>query len=82
MLLSELAEKECIEVTNGERVGFLANTECLIDIEKGRVIGFELQTSKLSSLFGGGQSLREPIIYWENIDLIGEDRILFRWSGD
>lgn len=42
MLLSELAEKELIEMNNGVRYGFLAETECIFDAKTGKIIGFEM----------------------------------------
>ena len=37
MLLSELAEKELIEMENGVRYGFLAETECIFDAKTGKL---------------------------------------------
>ena len=80
MLLSELAEKELIEVNEGVRYGFLANTECVIDIETGKVKGFELQPRRIQSFF---QSKEQPVlILWEHIVLIGENRVLFRQANE
>lgn len=49
MLLSELAEKELIEMENGVRYGYLSETECLFDPKTGKIYGFELdnQSSKM-----------------------------------
>ena len=77
MLLSELAEKEIIEVKNGIRYGFLANTECIFDEATGKVQGFEIQSSALKSIFKNKQSQSQTFIRWQDILLIGEDRILF-----
>ena len=41
MLLSELAEKELIEMENGVRYGYLSETECIFDPKTGKIIGFE-----------------------------------------
>ena len=77
MLLSQLAEKELIEVNNGVRYGFLANTECVLDLQTGKVKGFEIQPNRIKSMMSKYD--RQPFtILWENIVLIGEDRVLFR----
>ena len=77
MLLSQLAEKELIEVKDGVRYGFLANTECVLDLETGKVKGFEIQPNRIKSMLSKYD--KEPFtILWENIVLIGEDRVLFR----
>lgn len=42
MLLSELAEKELIQVKDGARYGKLADTELLFNPENGKIEGFEV----------------------------------------
>lgn len=76
MLLSELAEKELIEVENGVRYGFLADTECIFDPKTGKILGFEMPAHTVKQLF---QKKKTQVTYirWEEIVLIGEDRILF-----
>ena len=81
MLLSQLAEKELIEVKDGVRYGFLANTECVLDLETGKVKGFEIQPNRIKSMLSKYD--KEPFtILWENIVLIGEDRVLFRKANE
>lgn len=80
MLLSQLAEKELIEVNDGVRYGFLANTECVLDLQTGKIKGFEIQPNRIKSLVSKYD--KQPFtILWENIVLIGEDRVLFRKTG-
>jgi|HigsolmetaAR204D_1030405.scaffolds.fasta_scaffold00910_12 YlmC/YmxH family sporulation protein len=77
MLLSELAEKELIEMENGVRYGYLSETECIFDPKTGKILGFELiETSRLP--FQKRKANAALFIPWEEIHLIGEDRILFR----
>lgn len=76
MLLSELAEKELIEVENGVRYGFLADTECIFDPKTGKILGFEMPDHAMKQLFQKKKSTT-TYIRWEEIVLIGEDRILF-----
>lgn len=77
MLLSELAEKELIEVEKGMRYGFLAETECIFNPKTGKIIGFELPPQDLKLPFQKRKSNSVAYIPWEEIVLIGEDRILF-----
>lgn len=43
MLLSELAQKELIQVKEGIRYGLLADTDLLFDGKTGTLIGLELK---------------------------------------
>lgn len=77
MLLSELAEKELIEMENGVRFGYLSETECIFDPKTGKIIGFELlEPARMP--FQKKKTSAPLFIPWEEIHLIGEDRILFR----
>nr|WP_106784295.1 YlmC/YmxH family sporulation protein [Lysinibacillus timonensis] len=78
MLLSELAEKELIEIENGVRYGYLAETECIFDPKTGIIYGFELADQSAKMPFQKKKSGQSLFIPWEEIHLIGEDRILFR----
>lgn len=77
MLLSELAEKELIEVENGIRYGFLSDTECIFDPRTGKILGFEMPAHAMKHLFQKKKTATTAYIRWEEIVLIGEDRILF-----
>ncbi|MDN4494298.1 YlmC/YmxH family sporulation protein [Ureibacillus aquaedulcis] len=77
MLLSELAEKELIEMENGVRYGYLAETECLFDPKTGKIFGFELHEQSSKMPFQKKKATTPLFIPWEEIHLIGEDRILF-----
>lgn len=77
MLLSELAEKELIEMENGVRYGYLSETECFFDPKSGKIIGFELQEPSSKMPFQKKKAIAPLFIPWDEIHLIGEDRILF-----
>ncbi|WP_274309502.1 YlmC/YmxH family sporulation protein [Solibacillus daqui] len=77
MLLSELAEKELIEMNNGVRYGYLAETECIFDAKTGKIIGFEMPAQMVKIPFQKKKGGMVKYIPWEEIRLIGEDRILF-----
>ena len=78
MLLSELAEKELIEMEKGVRYGFLAETECIFDPTTGKIIGFEMPSQMVKMPFQKKKTTMVKYIPWEEILLIGEDRILFQ----
>lgn len=78
MLLSELAEKELIEMENGVRYGYLSETECLFDPKTGKIMGFELISQSSKMPFQKKKPMEPLFIPWEEINLIGEDRILFQ----
>ena len=74
MRLSELAQKECIEMENGVRFGYLSESECLFHPKTGKIQGFQLMQPS-----GAFMKKQESVfIPWEEIVLIGEDRILFQ----
>ena len=81
MLLSELAQKELIQVEDGVRYGLLADTDLVFNGKTGVIIGLEIR--KKPGLFGlknrGEQT--EEFIPWEEIVLVGEHRILFGKTG-
>lgn len=77
MLLSELAEKELIEMENGVIFGYLSETECIFDPKTGKILGFELDQSSRSP-FQKKKVSSTLFIPWDEIYLIGEDRILFK----
>lgn len=78
MLLSELAEKELIEMENGVRYGFLAETECIFDAKTGKIIGFEMPAQMVKMPFQKKKAGMVKYIPWNEIILIGEDRVLFQ----
>lgn len=78
MLLSELVEKELIQMESGIRYGILEDTECLFDPKTGKIYGFEvLKQGAMRLPFQKKQTKDNEFIPWEEIVLIGEDRILF-----
>ncbi|HWI48265.1 MAG TPA: YlmC/YmxH family sporulation protein [Rummeliibacillus sp.] len=78
MLLSELAEKELIQIKDGVRCGLLAETECLLNAKTGQIYGFELVQKGYRLPFQSKENKTQSFIPWTEISLIGEDRILFK----
>lgn len=77
MLLSELADKELIQIKDGVRCGLLAETECLLNAKTGQIYGFELVQKGYRLPFQSKENKAQSFIPWTEISLIGEDRILF-----
>ncbi|WP_432355018.1 YlmC/YmxH family sporulation protein [Sporosarcina sp. A2] len=77
MLLSELAQKELIQVEEGIRYGFLADTDLLFDRSSGKIIGFEIRDRSGKLPFFQKKEASKQYIPWSEIVLIGEHRILF-----
>lgn len=77
MLLSELAQKELIQVEDGVRYGFLADTDLVFDGQTGEIIGFEVRKKLGRFSFKKQQEQPDEFIPWSEIVLIGEHRILF-----
>mgnify|MGYP002510700426 CR=1 FL=1 len=75
MLLSELAEKELIQVKEGIRYGLLADTDLLFEAETGKLIGLEIK--QRTGLLGLKQVASKEFIPWSEIVVVGEHRILF-----
>ena len=81
MLLSELAQKELIQVDEGIRYGLLADTDLIFNGKTGDIIGLEVKKRNGRFSFKSRQDDSEEFIPWEEIVLIGEHRILFRKTG-
>jgi len=69
--LSQLREKEVINICDGRRIGCVEDVE--IDIESGRVCS--LIVSSRSGIFSAGKE-REVTVPWHKIQRIGTDIIL------
>lgn len=70
--LSEMREKEVINIRDGAKIGFIYDYE--IDLEKGRVLAAIIpRQGKIMGLFGKNNDL---IIDWKNIVRIGHDTVL------
>lgn len=81
MLLSELAQKELIQVDEGIRYGLLADTDLIFNGKTGDIIGLEVKKRSGRFSFKSRPDDSEEFIPWEEIVLIGEHRILFRKTG-
>lgn len=76
MLLSEIGDKEVIDLTKGSRHGSFWDAEMLFDEATGRIKALLVPNFQGKSKFSSmSESLQLP---WESIVKIGEDIIIFR----
>lgn len=70
--LSEMKEKEVINIRDGSKIGFIYDFE--VDLDKGKVVAAIVPGyGKVLGLFGKSKDL---VIEWKNIVRIGADAIL------
>ncbi|MBU5426782.1 YlmC/YmxH family sporulation protein [Tissierella pigra] len=75
--LSEIREKEIININNGERIGYADDFE--LNLEEGCIDGIVIGgMGKVLGLFGKNT---ETIIPWSDIVRIGTDIILVNYKG-
>jgi len=76
--LSEMREKEVINIRDGSRMGFIYDFE--IDLDKGRIVAIVLPgEGKILGLFGKNSDL---VIDWNKIVRVGQDFILVDFGVD
>lgn len=75
MRLSELGEKEVVNLNSGGRLGILADSDLVIDEESGRILSLLVPDRRFSlKLFGVEKNAME--IPWNAIRKIGYDMII------
>ena len=75
MRLSELGEKEVVNLNSGGRLGILADSDLIIDEESGKIISLVVPDRRFSlKLFGVEKNSME--IPWNDIRKIGYDMII------
>ncbi len=76
--ISEAKMKEVINISNGERMGYIYDFE--VDLDKGQIVGMIMSTSpKTLSFFTKANDI---IIPWDEIVKIGQDTILVNVNGN
>lgn len=75
MRLSELGEKELVNLNNGGRLGLLADADLIVDEDSGKIISLIVPEKRISfKLFGIASDGME--IPWFAIRKIGYDMII------
>lgn len=70
--ISDIRDKEVINLYNGQRMGFISDFE--VDLDKGSLVGIILPgEGKVMSFFSKANDI---IIHWNKIVKIGNDTIL------
>lgn len=70
--LSDIRDKEVINLYNGQRMGFISDFE--VDLDKGSLVGIIIPgEGKVMSFFS---KANDVIIHWNKIVKIGNDTIL------
>lgn len=75
MRLSELGQKEIVNLNNGERLGLISDADILFDKETGEIISLLASEKKAAFKLLGIEGL-EREIPWESIRKIGYDMII------
>ena len=76
--LSEMREKEVINIRDGAKIGIIYDFE--IDLENGKVVAVVIPgPGKILGIFGKNNDL---VIQWKNIVKIGTDAILVDINPD
>ena len=70
--VSDIMDKEIINVKNGKRMGFITDID--IDINEGRVVSFSTTGEGSGGFFSRGVDM--DVIFWNDILKIGCDTII------
>nr|WP_312576171.1 YlmC/YmxH family sporulation protein [Sedimentibacter sp.] len=73
MKLSELYNKEIINIDTGENLGIFGDCDLIIDEKTGEIINF---VSGQSTGFGFFKEQKRKEVLWKNIKKIGSDMII------
>lgn len=80
MRLSELGQKEIVNLNNGERLGLIIDSDLLIDQNTGEIISLLAPGKRLGfKLFGLDNNNTE--IPWEAIRKVGYDMIIIEFDS-
>lgn len=74
MLLSDISNKEIINLHNGQRLGVLGDCDLVIEPASGRIVN--LIVPERSGWLGVNLSGRQTVVPWSSVRKVGEDMIL------
>ena len=78
MEFSRLARKEIINVFDGERLGYIGESDLVIDDTNGSIQAIIIQPKGFSAKMS--RAVRELVIPWQSIKKIGEEVIIVEIS--
>lgn len=82
MRLSEIGEKEIVNLTDGERFGLLSDADLLLDERYGKIRALLIEDFRGGRrLFGLGQKT-EIEVPWSYVKKIGADMIIFETTDN
>ena len=82
MRLSEIGEKEIVNLNDGERFGRLADAELLIDEKYGKIRALQVRDFRNSGRWFSSFGSNQVEIPWSLIKKIGTDIIIFESTDD
>lgn len=78
MLLSEIGDKEIVDISNGSMHGRLWDAEIIFDEKNGRIHSLCVPDFQAAR----GKYKQDLHLPWSSIIIIGEDMIIFRSRSD
>lgn len=82
MRLSEIGEKEIVNLTDGERFGRLADAELMIDEKYGKIKALQVRDFRNTGKWFSSLNADQVEIPWSFIKKIGTDIIIFESTDD
>ncbi|GEN54098.1 YlmC/YmxH family sporulation protein [Halobacillus sp. Nhm2S1] len=75
MRMKSLAQKQVIDIENGEKLGILGKADLIIDPDSGVIKSLVIMNQ---GFIGFGSYKKEMTIDWSQIETIGEETILLK----
>lgn len=82
MRLSEIGEKEIVNLNDGERFGRLADAELIIDEKYGKIKALQVRDFRTAGRWFSAAGSNQVEIPWALIKKIGTDIIIFESADD
>lgn len=79
MQLSEIAGKEIVNLSTGERLGVVGECDLILDESTGEILALTIPTERGFFGFKRGDSVLE--VPWKSIRKIGSDMIIIEHDG-
>ncbi|MBP3929991.1 MAG: YlmC/YmxH family sporulation protein [Peptostreptococcaceae bacterium] len=76
--ISDIMDKEVINVKNGKRMGYITDID--MDINEGKIISFSIVGDGGINLFSRGSE--NQVVFWNDILKIGYDTIIVNQGSD
>ncbi|SHJ44671.1 YlmC/YmxH family sporulation protein [Tepidibacter formicigenes] len=80
MKLSSIAGKEIVNLTTGERLGIIAESDLIVDESTGKIISLVIPKDR--SFFSFKRDNKVLEVPWKNVKKIGNDMIIIEYEGN